>query len=1325
MAIVVLTEKPSVARDIAAVLAVKNKGDGFLYNEQYKVTWAYGHLVGLAEPQQINPSWKVWRAQDLPLLPQSWPLEVGSATARQFQIVSKLLNDPSTEYIINAMDAGREGELIFRYIYEKASCQKPFKRLWISSLTTEAIRHGFAKLQSGHDFDGLADSARARSRADWLVGFNLSRGYSLSTREHFSVGRVQTPTLAMVVKRELEIRDFVPEDYIIIQARFFQNPGATYLAHLIDQPKASKSASAGKTKRFAVDDPEIDAICKRVPNAKIWIQSLTEKHSRLPPPQFFDLTELQRQANRLYGFSAEKTLRLAQSLYEESKLITYPRTDSRYVSPDIAKNLGQLAEDISSRYQDLIQEKLQFKELGQRFVDESKVSDHHAILPTGRKIGKRALPDEQAKIYDLICRRLVMAYMKDYQYSTTDAHIVAESSAQPSQEENQDQIQDYFLARGKRIIDPGWKLLELKTKSYSDQEKTLPSEMRQGEKQELEKIEAIKRQTMPPPRLTDASLLTAMETAGSTLDDKKLSEAMREKGLGTPATRSGIIETLIKREYMRREKQALFATEKGIKLIELVHDEVKSPGLTGEWERRLNFIKNKELSLKEFMEGIESFVRRTTAESLKAKPLSHSFREESKQQPASPSTATSLQEASQQSLPQKPHDLLALLKQRFGYKRFRSHQEAVCKDIVKGCDTLLVMPTGAGKSLCYQLPGLALGGRTLIISPLIALMDDQVSKLQEMGLKAAAIHSGKSREVSQEYCRQYATRAIEFLFVAPERLGVPGFVNFLARHKPDLIAIDEAHCISQWGHDFRYDYRRLTERLAPLRPAVIIAMTATATTRVQKDIVEQLALENPVYHIHGFRRTNIAIENVELSKSHRSAVTAKLLAKHASLPAIVYAPTRKETENTARYLKEKFRAAPYHAGMDADKRSQVQEAFLGGELDVIVATTAFGMGIDKSNIRTVVHLAVPGSLEAYYQEIGRAGRDGKLSRAILLYSHADMKTHEYFHRRNYPDLKELTEVYQAIPKKGIARDQVQLAMPPEDVASHIDRLNMIGALRLEDDGTIYPEKSQAWKKSYEEQKQYRYQQLMEMNRYVQQNAGCRMLRLMAHFGDEDANGLACGICDVCAPDLSLLKSKKGLSITEISLGKKLIDRLAKELRPVALGTLFRDIAEPLGWQRKDFDRLMDGLIQFDYLQCFQSTFNKSGEIIPFRTVSLKVKPEDIPWTTIQLSQLEKSLIPEHGVSKKRQKTAKAAKRVGASRLSSSVDDGLLERLRKWRKLEAQKRKLPAFCILTDRSLEFIASEKPRDQESLMAIHGIGQVKFEQFGQSILAILEKW
>ena len=392
MTIAVVAEKPSVGRDIAKVLGANQKGDGYLHGGGYVVTWAIGHLVALAQPHEIRPEWRSWRRELLPMLPQQWPLVVYEKTKDQFDVVRKIINSPKIGEVVCATDAGREGELIFRYIYEAAQSRKPVRRLWISSLTSEAIRKGFAELKDGRAYDGLADAACGRSRADWLVGMNLSRAYTLAFGEELSVGRVQTPTLAMVVERELAIRAFVPEEYREVTAGF--SPRDT--AALKDRPnyvgtwfRPSPTGPADKEKeslqqamRLPADGVEATQIVKRAQTGEARIQSIRAETKRIPPPQFYDLTELQRHANRLYGFSAQRTLETAQALYEKHKLISYPRTSSRHLSRAVAKELAANIRAITPQYSELIAPGTGEKPLGPRFVDDAKVTDHHAIIPT-------------------------------------------------------------------------------------------------------------------------------------------------------------------------------------------------------------------------------------------------------------------------------------------------------------------------------------------------------------------------------------------------------------------------------------------------------------------------------------------------------------------------------------------------------------------------------------------------------------------------------------------------------------------------------------------------------------------------------------------------------------------------------------------------------------------------------------------------------------------------------------------------------------------------------------------------------------------------------
>ncbi|HEX8713469.1 MAG TPA: RecQ family ATP-dependent DNA helicase, partial [Terracidiphilus sp.] len=402
-----------------------------------------------------------------------------------------------------------------------------------------------------------------------------------------------------------------------------------------------------------------------------------------------------------------------------------------------------------------------------------------------------------------------------------------------------------------------------------------------------------------------------------------------------------------------------------------------------------------------------------------------------------------------------PDQLSHLLRSVFGFSHFRASQEEVRRTAIAGRDLLLVMPTGAGKSLCYQLPAIARGDTALVISPLIALMEDQAAKLSALGLRVARIHSGLERTVARQGCVDYLQGALQFLFIAPERLRVPGFAEMLAKRRLALIAIDEAHCISQWGHDFRPDYRMIGQHLPALRgepdAAPVIAMTATATPTVQADILSQLGMIQPAKFIHGFRRQNLAIEVVGVSVPERAAVICKLLANGERRPAIVYATSRKQSEMLAEELSPTVRTAAYHAGLDAETRERVQTAFQAGELEVVVATIAFGMGIDKANIRTVIHAGLPGTLEGYYQEIGRAGRDALPSRTFLMHSFADQRTHDFFLTRDYPPAVQLEQVFGALSDESrpIEDVRIEVSLSEEEFNKALEKLQIHGGARAD------------------------------------------------------------------------------------------------------------------------------------------------------------------------------------------------------------------------------------------------------------------------------------
>ncbi|MCP4567361.1 MAG: RecQ family ATP-dependent DNA helicase, partial [FCB group bacterium] len=1317
---------------------------------------------------------KYWSHEQLPMLPEKWPLVVIDQTQDQFKVISRLINAQETEQVISATDAGREGELIFRYIYEKAGCKKPVRRLWISSLTPEAIARGLKNLRQSSDYDALAAAARGRSCADWLVGMNLSRAYSLAFNDKLSVGRVQTPTLSMIVERDLSIRNFTAKEYCEVRALFSplinqSDPGLTTGSpkkpstppsyqgiYFKEEPPGPDSSALlekkdGPTTRLAPDGAEAERIIERASRGQAAIDSVKKELRRTKPLLLYDLTELQRQANRLYGFSAKNTLKLAQALYEQRKLISYPRTDSRYLSSDVAATLGEIVRVISGPYRDYLAPGTGEKPLNRRFVNDARITDHHAIIPTTTPPKGLHAESDEGKLYDLICRRLLAAWHDDQISSITT--VITSISSAPQIPANQPII-DYYRSIGTVEEQAGWHILDrrgqrspykktpkkLKTDTEPS-EPRLPPGLFQGQTQQVLDAEAVTKKTRPPRPFSEATLLTAMETAGQTLDDKELSEAMRDNGLGTPATRAAIIETLLERNYIVRKGKNLHATDKGLHLIQTVHKQVKSPAMTGIWERKLKGIERGTENFKTFMKEIEKYVQEVVAflpnnDSASTRPTTTPHRAISSRPEESINTGPLLSEESplaglDQNSPQILHNLLTKV---FQFKEFRPHQEEVCRYVTQGHNVLLVMPTGAGKSLCYQLPGLARAGTTLVISPLIALMEDQVAKLCEIGFRAERIHSGRNRLHSRQVCTNYLEGHLDFLFIAPERLKVPGFPEMLAKRKPVLIAVDEAHCISHWGHDFRPDYRMLKDRLPLIGAAPVIALTATATSLVQDDILVQLGITDGKRSIHGFRRNNIAVEVAETAVKARAAIAEEVLKGADRLPAIIYAPTRKKAETLAEKLQQHFNSAAYHAGMKAANRDQIQAAFLNNKLDVIVATIAFGMGIDKPNIRTVIHTALPGSIEGYYQEIGRAGRDGKPSRAILMYSYADRRTHEFFHQRDYPEPARLEGLFGLLLKekqpKGLFRKKLNL---DDDLFDKIiEKLWIHGGAHVDPEENI-SRGTVDWKKTYIEQRQHKLNQLTRIARFAEAPS-CRMLQLVKHFGDQADSGKPCGQCDICAPGACLAQPFRQPTTTELQKIESILEALRNEDRQAA-GKLYRDRFES-NMKRNSFEEFILVLVRAGLIRTLEESFEKDGRIIEYRRLALTAAGGFVEKSIEELADILKVPVkpagPKKTTSKRRRpQNIKIKKKSAGSRKKPSVEElkdppaGLVEALKAWRLKEARRRRVPAFRILTDRVLLSVAASGPKTDEALLAISGIGDKLLKKYGAQILAIVGKY
>lgn len=590
----IVAEKPSVGRDIAGALGRHSRRKGTLSGNGWTVTWALGHLVELAPPDAYGDQYRKWRLESLPILPDRFKVRVSPKTREQFAVVKTLLRDPAVDEVVNACDAGREGELIFAYLYELSGCKKPVRRLWISSLTPEAIRGGFAALRDGPSMKPLEDAARSRSEADWIVGMNATRAYSVKFSRPgnvLSVGRVQTPTLKLLVEREREIESFKPEKFWTVHARFARaDEGET---HTYDGVWFKNKQNRLPQKEAA------ERVAGTVRGGTGTVRNVQKKTQSEKPPLLFDLTELQRNANARHGFTADRTLRAAQSLYEGKKLITYPRTSSRYLSGDMVASLKKrvAAAGALPGLAPFAEKLLTLDRLpvGKRVVDDAKVTDHHAIVPTGKKATENLPPDE-AKVYDLVARRFLAVFFPAARFeNTTVVTAVGDET---------------FLSRGRVVLESGWRAL------YPDgvggkKEKEPPvlPPVAEGQEWAVEKVGVKEGETKPPPRYSESALLGAMETAGRLVEDEELRQQMKESGLGTPATRAAIIERLIKVGYLAREKKALVPTAKGRALVELLGESpLASPELTARWEKRLARMERGEEHREGFMGDIGSFV---------------------------------------------------------------------------------------------------------------------------------------------------------------------------------------------------------------------------------------------------------------------------------------------------------------------------------------------------------------------------------------------------------------------------------------------------------------------------------------------------------------------------------------------------------------------------------------------------------------------------------------------------------------------------------------------------------------------------------------------
>ncbi len=612
--IVCIAEKPSVARDIADVLGAKDRRDGYIEGNGYQVTWTFGHLCTLKEPHEYTPNWKSWSLGSLPMIPPRFGIKLISNPTyeKQFHTIESLMQ--KADMIINCGDAGQEGELIQRWVMQKAGARCPVKRLWISSLTEEAIREGFAKLKDASDFQPLYEAGLSRAIGDWLLGMNATRLYTMKygqNKQVLSIGRVQTPTLALIVNRQLEIQNFVPKQYWELKTVYRDTTFAAIIRKseeelILEAEKNKEAIAAGKKPKKEEENRGIDpiasqeqgmALLEQIRNSPFTITDVSKKEGKEAPPRLFDLTSLQVECNKKFAYSADETLKIIQSLYEK-KVATYPRVDTTYLSDDIYPKCPGILKGLRdyATFTTPLDGTTLLK--SKKVFDNSKVTDHHAIIPTGQY--PQNLTDMERRVFDLIARRFIAVFYPDCKFATTTVLGAVEEIE--------------FKTTGKQILEPGWRVIfgtpgaqSQEEKDPGEEENVLPAFVKGESGPHVPDL--YEKWTQPPRPYTEATLLRAMETAGKLVDNDELRDALKENGIGRPSTRAAIIETLFKRNYIRKEKKNLIATPTGVELIQIIHEELlKSAELTGIWEKKLREIEKKTYNAAQFLEELKQMV---------------------------------------------------------------------------------------------------------------------------------------------------------------------------------------------------------------------------------------------------------------------------------------------------------------------------------------------------------------------------------------------------------------------------------------------------------------------------------------------------------------------------------------------------------------------------------------------------------------------------------------------------------------------------------------------------------------------------------------------
>ncbi len=1126
MKILVVAEKPSVAEHIAQVLGVSEAKPGYFSSDKYLISWALGHLVGLCEPGEIEPAWKPWQLSQLPMIPRRWPLKILPKKKSQYMVLQKLLDRNDLEYIVCATDAGREGELIFRYIYQHSRCQAPAQRLWLNTLTPAAVKQGFDSLSPSARFDDLANSARARAQADWLVGMNFSRAVSLLFGEEASVGRVQTPTLGLIVTREQEIRRFEPEEYFELWADFSLDSGPSL--------RGCWQGSDPTSKQRLSQEDEAAAIRARCLQGELsWRDFQSEKKLSLPP-LLLDLNELSRQACLEYGLTAAQTLDIAQKLYEKCRLISYPRTDSRYLSSALKPSLSALAQHVA-RQLDLDPEHERYRQpIAQRYVNDDKVSDHHAIIPTLEYPG--ALSEAERQVYQLICNSFIRLFWSAYRYQTGEALVEVLSP----------QHADYFQVEWVQTLDPGWTRLvaaprnelgpQIVTKSPGGSEKLA-----------LDTLKVVNKLEEGPQPYDDASLLEAMQKAGSLESEGETIEV----GLGTSATRAQTIEALLSRGYLRREGLHLRAQTKGERLLASLPHSLADVELTCSWERKLKVIEEGNYSPVVFMREVRRFCEELLLELL-APPRYQGQPQEPvySELPLPPDPPTDPQTLSLDDLDWVCHDLLAV--EEVGEDVRRS-----VRLLWEGEDCIYQGFDSFRAFTAYCAAGLLQAEITVIICPDASLCETRTQYLRRLGHRAERLHSGRDEVFSQEVCRRYEEGRLDFLFLTPDQLQRPGMIERLQQVHPGLLAVESAEKLSTWSHHFQPDYLALSKLLDALRPAPILLVYGPCDRGVLEDVAEELELAEPQRIQMPLQGEGLALEWVPAEGHQRERAVHELALQSDNLPMVIYLAHEQMAERIHAALNYSSRVCRATSQQSIYQQQDAIEAYNRGQASILLTNLGRLPGLKAERTTTVLHTALPPSLPLYLQQIlSVGGNAGGELRCLALHCPADHHRFEFWLQQINPEVSLLEDVIMQC-ESGTSTRQGLAELCGLDARTFSAVLEILLASRalLEREGKLHQGR-EGWQTIAKSFREHQEKLRRDVLSFFEAHR-CRYQSL-AQALELAPSEETCGLCDICDPDGCKLQVWRRPDAEEFKVLEQLRDSLEYQEAP-SIAQIFRTL----------------------------------------------------------------------------------------------------------------------------------------------------------------------